>query len=111
MFYTFKEIREYEAEGQQQKEYIVDMFEDSEKTISFGQANYHILSSNPNYQQEFIDSMEKPPLQPKPAGYAEKRISEYPPIGDQLDALWKGGAAAADMLARVQAVKIKYPKP
>jgi hypothetical protein len=43
--------------------------------------------------------------------YARKRAPEYPPIGDQLDALWKGGAAAAEMLAKVQAVKTKYPKP
>jgi hypothetical protein len=42
--------------------------------------------------------------------YARKRALEYPPIGDQLDALWKGGDAAAEMLARVQAVKAKYPK-
>jgi len=37
-------------------------------------------------------------------------VAEYPPIGDQLDALWKGGDAAAEMLAKVQAVKTKYPK-
>lgn len=42
--------------------------------------------------------------------YADKRVREYPPIGDQLDALWKGGDAAAEMLAAVQAVKAKYPK-
>lgn len=42
--------------------------------------------------------------------YADKRRAEYPPIGDQLDALWKGGDAAAEMLAAVQAVKAKYPK-
>ena len=39
-----------------------------------------------------------------------KRVAEYPPIGDQLDALWKGGAEAEAMLAKVQAVKAKYPK-
>lgn len=43
--------------------------------------------------------------------YQRNRASEYPPIGDQLDALWKGGEAAAEMLAKVQAVKAKYPKP
>lgn len=43
--------------------------------------------------------------------YIAKRIAEYPPIGDQLDALWKGGDTAAEMLATVQAVKTKYPKP
>jgi len=42
--------------------------------------------------------------------YKEKRLAEYPLIGDQLDALWKGGDAAAEMLAKVQAVKVKYPK-
>ena len=42
--------------------------------------------------------------------YIEKRQAEYPAIGDQLDALWKGGEAAAEMLAKVQAVKTKFPK-
>lgn len=42
--------------------------------------------------------------------YAEKRMSEYPSIGDQMDALWKGGDVAAEMLAQIQAVKAKYPK-
>ena len=45
-----------------------------------------------------------------PNAYKTKRVAEYPAIGDQLDALWKGGDAAAEMLARVQAVKAKYPK-
>jgi hypothetical protein len=45
-----------------------------------------------------------------PNAYKYKRAAEYPPIGDQLDALWKGGDAAAEMLAKVQAVKAKYPK-
>ena len=42
--------------------------------------------------------------------YQRDRRKEYPAIGDQLDALWKGGEAAAAMLATVQAVKTKYPK-
>lgn len=43
--------------------------------------------------------------------YQRKRRPEYPPIGDQLDALWKGGDAATAMLAKIQAVKDKFPKP
>lgn len=43
--------------------------------------------------------------------YKKQRAREYPSIGDQLDALWKGGETAAEMLAKVQAVKAKYPKP
>ena len=42
--------------------------------------------------------------------YKRSRAAAYPPIGDQLDALWKGGDAAAEMLVLVQAVKTKYPK-
>ena len=42
--------------------------------------------------------------------YIGKRQSEYPTIGDQLDALWKGGDAQTEMLAKVMAVKAKYPK-
>jgi len=58
--------------------------------------------------------------------YIKKRREEYPPIGDQLDALWKivsdlagtfedqGGAlepTAAEVLHKVKSVKEKYPKP
>jgi hypothetical protein len=59
-----------------------------------------------------ITDEEAEALRPKPPEltYAQKRAVEYPPIGDQLDALWKGGDAAAEMLAAVQAVKAKYPK-
>lgn len=42
--------------------------------------------------------------------YAQKRALEYPLIGDQLDALWKGGAEAEAMKAKIQEVKAKYPK-
>ena len=42
--------------------------------------------------------------------YSRKRAPEYPPIGDQLDALFKAGAFPADMAAKIQAVKDKYPK-
>ena len=42
--------------------------------------------------------------------YQGQRAAEYPPIGDQLDALFKAGAFPADMVAILQAVKDKYPK-
>jgi hypothetical protein len=45
-----------------------------------------------------------------PEAYVAKRVAEYPTIGDQLDALWKGGDAQTEMLAKVMAVKAKYPK-
>ena len=36
---------------------------------------------------------------------------EYPPIGDQLDALFKAGAFPDDMAAQIQAAKDAHPKP
>jgi hypothetical protein len=42
--------------------------------------------------------------------YQRQRAAEYPPIGDQLDALFKAGVFPADMAATLQAVKDKYPK-
>ena len=42
--------------------------------------------------------------------YRQQRVQEYPPIGDQLDALFKAGVFPADMAAAIQAVKDKYPK-
>ena len=41
--------------------------------------------------------------------YARNRQTEYPPIGDQLDALFHAGVFPADMAAQLQAVKDKYP--
>ena len=43
--------------------------------------------------------------------YQRLREPEYPPIKDQLDALWKGGDALDEMKAQVLAIKAKYPKP
>lgn len=43
--------------------------------------------------------------------YRDQRQREYPSVGDQLDALWKGGTEANEMNARIEAVKTKYPKP
>lgn len=42
--------------------------------------------------------------------YRNLRAAEYPPIGDQLDALFRAEAFPADMAAQLQAVKDKYPK-
>ena len=42
--------------------------------------------------------------------YIDKRIREYPYIGDQLDALFHAGVFPEEMAAQIQAVKDKYPK-
>jgi len=42
--------------------------------------------------------------------YQENRVSEYPPIGDQLDALYHAGVFPDAMAASIKAIKDKYPK-
>ena len=43
--------------------------------------------------------------------YQRQRAPEYPPIGDQLDALFHAGVFPPEMAAQIQAIKDKYPKP
>lgn len=45
-----------------------------------------------------------------PLSYVERRRRAYPPIGDQLDAIWKGGDAYASMLAVITEIKTSIPK-
>ncbi len=51
-------------------------------------------------EQEFLDSLT----------YQQKRVAEYPSIGDQLDALFHAGVFPSDMAEQIQAIKDKYPK-
>ena len=52
----------------------------------------------------------KPADKPIPPTYQENRVKEYPPIGDQLDALYHAGVFPDAMAATIKAVKDKYPK-
>jgi hypothetical protein len=72
----------------------------------------HLIGNKTPITQEEADQIkaDKAAAAYAALSYAEKRRQEYPAIGDQLDALWKGGAEAEAMLAKVQAVKTKYPK-
>lgn len=45
-----------------------------------------------------------------PNQYKFDRASEYPSIGDQLDALFHAGVFPPEMAEQIQAVKNKYPK-
>ena len=49
-------------------------------------------------------------IPPEPT-YHELRAAAYPPVGDQLDAMWKGGEAEAAMKQTILDIKAEYPKP
>jgi hypothetical protein len=42
--------------------------------------------------------------------YRDRRKTEYPAIGDQLDDLYHAGIFSDDMTSKLKAVKDKYPK-
>ena len=52
-------------------------------------------------------------VRPSIPDYYAQRRNEYPSLGDQLDAMWKGldSLPFLDMQAKIAAVKAKYPKP
>ena len=52
-------------------------------------------------------------VKPSVPDYYALRRGEYPSLGDQLDAMWKGlnSQPFLDMQAKIAAVKAKYPKP
>jgi len=45
-----------------------------------------------------------------PYNYVTLRAAAYPPIGDQLDDLFRQGAFSPEMSAALQAVKTAHPK-
>ena len=63
-------------------------------------ANEQVVSYDLSAAQALVDAN----------AYKQQRVTEYPPIGDQLDALFKAGVFPADMAAAIQAVKDTYPK-
>ena len=44
------------------------------------------------------------------ADYVSRRVSDYPAIGDQLDALYHAGVFPTDMANAIKAIKDKFPK-
>jgi len=49
-------------------------------------------------------------VKPTYPDYYVLRAREYPAMSEQLDAFWKGGAAADAMKEKIAAIKTKYPK-
>ncbi len=58
-----------------------------------------------------VDIAKEEIVKPCIPDYCAKRRAEYPPIGDQLDAMWMDAQNYTDMLAKITAIKLKYPKP
>jgi hypothetical protein len=59
-----------------------------------------------------IDIQKGEIVKPDIPDYFSKRRDSYPPIGDQLDAIWKGidSEDFASMIEKIQQIKLQYPK-
>ena len=71
-----------------------------------GQENTGVIPS----EEAITTEMERLQAEYDARAYVRKRVTEYPAIGDQLDALFHAGVFPAEMAAVLQAVKDKYPK-
>ena len=69
---------------------------------------------DPITNEEFVVDIEKNEVvKPDYPDYYALRREEYPSLGDQLDAFWKGSDSPEYelMMEKIAAVKAKYPKP
>ena len=66
---------------------------------------------NPVLLDEVKIAAEITKLQAAHAATQYRRDRVYPPIGDQLDDLFRQGAFSPEMAATLHAVKAQYPKP
>jgi len=67
--------------------------------------------TNPMSRQVTVVNISKSEIvRPEIPDYYVKRKNEYPPIAEQLDAIWKGGDAMTAMANKIRSIKEKYPK-
>lgn len=65
----------------------------------------------PPTEEEVLEEAERLQQEYEAKEYQRQRAPEYPPIGDQLDALFHAGVFPPEMAEKIQAIKDKYPKP
>jgi hypothetical protein len=65
---------------------------------------YDVNGNKVQYDRDLVDA------EIEGNAYKDKRVLEYPSIGDQLDALFHAGVFPSDMAEQIQAIKDKYPK-
>jgi len=82
----------------------------SQYTVRDGELEWLDTEQTQPTEQEITDEIARLQAEYDAQEYARNRKDEYPPIGDQLDDLFKAGAFSTEMTATIQAVKDKYPK-
>lgn len=76
----------------------IDEWEETQPTTDDGDGNEIPVSKADFVKPDYPD-------------YFVKRKRAYPSLGEQLDAVWKGGQAQEDMADLIASIKAQYPKP
>lgn len=100
-------------------EYIVSIEQRIYNEIDYKEAEWAALDpktrtiTDINGDEIVVDITKEEIVKPDDPDYYALRRTEYPALGDQLDAFWKGPDSIeyTNMQNKIQEVKLKYPKP
>lgn len=90
---------------------ILSLRPDAKVTVRGDEIEWHDTGLTQPTESEVTSELSRMQSEYNSKSYQLDRAKEYPDIGDQLDALFHAGVFPADMAAKIQAVKDKYPKP
>ena len=89
---------------------ILSLVPDAEVSVADEVVTWHKPSTPPVTEEQIQTELARLQAAYEAKQYARKRATEYPSIGDQLDALFHAGVFPEAMAAEIQAIKDKYPK-
>jgi len=90
---------------------VISLIPDAQVTCWKNTVEWHNYPTSPITEQEITAELTRLQQEYDNKNYQRLRAAEYPPIGDQLDALFHAGVFPPEMTALLQEVKNKYPKP
>jgi hypothetical protein len=82
----------------------------NDETTTFSKIHWQ-AGTAPLSEAQFLKHYEEAKVMYELELALQNRKLNYPPIGDQLDDLFKAGIFSESMAAKIQAIKDKYPKP
>ena len=89
---------------------ILSLSPGAEVVVRGDEVEWLVPSTAPVTEEQIATELARLQADYEAKQYQRNRAGEYPSIGDQLDALYHAGVFTGDMLAKIQAVKDKYPK-
>ena len=89
---------------------ILSLSPGAEVVVRGEEVEWLVPSTAPVTEEQIVTELARLQADYEAKQYQRDRATEYPSIGDQLDALFHAGVFTGEMAAAIQAVKDKYPK-